>query len=114
MMPRAPMMMVTQRLPHFIDPVIGAASVELYLHGVHSLKEKRGIVRRILERTRNKFPVSAAEVGHQDQHQQATLGLAVVSGDGRVADSVLNKALDYIEHLHLAEIVRTDLEILHL
>ena len=94
--------------------VIGAATLELYLHGVHSLKEKRGIVRRILERTRHQFPVSAAEVGQQDLHQQATRGLAVVSSDGRVADSILNKALDFIENLHLAEIVRTDLEILHL
>ncbi|HSH68983.1 MAG TPA: DUF503 domain-containing protein [Deferrisomatales bacterium] len=94
--------------------MIGAATVEMYLHGVHSLKEKRSILRRILERTRHQFPVSAAEVDHQDQHQQVTIGLAVVSGDARVANSILDKALDFIENLHLAEIVRTDLEILHL
>jgi uncharacterized protein YlxP (DUF503 family) len=94
--------------------VIGAATLELHLHGVRSLKEKRSILRRILERTRNRFPVSAAEVGHQDVHQQATIGLAVVSDDARVANSILDKALGFVEDLHIAEIVRTDLEILHL
>ena len=94
--------------------VVGVATLDLYLHGVHSLKEKRGILRRILDRTRNQFPVSAAEVGHQDSHQQAVIGLAVISGDARVANSILDKALDFIEDLHLVEITHTDLEILHL
>ena len=94
--------------------VIGAATLELYLHGVHSLKEKRSILRRILERTRHQFPVSAAEVAQQDSHQQATIGLAVVSSETRLANSILDQALDFIEDLHLAEIVHTELEILHL
>lgn len=93
--------------------VVGLATVDLYLAGVQGLKEKRGVVRRVLERTRNRFPVSAAEVDHLDLHQKATIGFAVVSNDARVADSILNQVMDYVESLHLAEITRADLEILH-
>lgn len=94
--------------------VVGVATVELYLHGVHSLKEKRGVVRRVVERVRSRFPVSAAEVDHLDRHQQATVAVAIVSNDGRVADSVLNKVLAFVEDMHLAEVTGTELEILHL
>ncbi|GAB4260680.1 MAG: hypothetical protein Kow0092_09650 [Deferrisomatales bacterium] len=94
--------------------VVGVATIELHLHGVNSLKEKRGIVRRVVERVRNRFPVSAAEVDHMDLHRRATIGLAVVSNDARLADSILNKVLDFVEGLHLAEVVGADLEVLHL
>lgn len=94
--------------------VVGVATVELYLHGVGSLKEKRGVVRRVVDRVRSRFPVSAAEVDHLDLHQRATIGMAIVSNDGRVADSVLNQALSFVEGTHLAEVTRTELEILHL
>ncbi|MBE0617147.1 MAG: DUF503 domain-containing protein [Proteobacteria bacterium] len=93
--------------------VVGLGTLDLYLPGVQGLKEKRGIVRRLVERTRNRFPVSMAEVDSLDLHQKATIGYAVVSNDARVADSILNKVADYVEDLHLAEITRVDLEILH-
>ncbi len=93
--------------------VVGLGTVDLYLPGVQGLKEKRGVVRRVVERTRNRFPVSMAEVASLDLHQKATIGFAVVSNDARVADSILNKVVDYVEELHLAEITRADLEILH-
>lgn len=93
--------------------VVGVGTVDLHLAGVQSLKEKRGIVRRVVERTRNRFPVSVAEVDSMDVHQKATIGFAVVTNDARLADSILNKVVDYVEELHLAEVTRADLEILH-
>ncbi len=94
--------------------VVGVGTVDLYLPEAHGLKEKRSIVRRVVERTRNRFPVSVAEVDNLDLHQKATIGFAVVSNDARLADSVLNRVMDYIEELHLAQVTRADLEVLHL
>jgi uncharacterized protein YlxP (DUF503 family) len=94
--------------------VVGVGTVDLYLPGVHGLKEKRSVIRRVVERTRNRFPVSVAEVDNLDLHQKATIGFAVVSNDARLADSVLNRVMDYIEELHLAQVTRADLEVLHL
>ena len=59
--------------------VVGVCQISLSLPGVTSLKAKRSIVRKVLDRTSNKFNVAAAEVGQQDTHRQAVLGFAVVS-----------------------------------
>jgi uncharacterized protein YlxP (DUF503 family) len=92
--------------------VVGAARVELLLHGVQSLKDKRSIVRRVVARVRNEFEVSAAETDFMDSHHRAEIGIAVVSNDARVADSVLQKVVNYIIGLHLAEVggVETGIE----
>jgi hypothetical protein len=73
--------------------VVGALAFELHLPDVHSLKEKRAVVRPILDGARHRFAVSAAEVGHQDLWQRATLAMAVVSG----AESQARDVLDAVE-----------------
>ncbi|MHB8766842.1 MAG: DUF503 domain-containing protein [Deferrisomatales bacterium] len=93
--------------------VVGVATIDLYLPEARSLKDKRGVVRRVIDRTRNQFGVSVAEVDHLDLHQTATIGIAVVTNDSRLADSLLNRILDFVEGTHLAQITRTELEILH-
>ena len=46
--------------------IVGAAAVEIHIHGAQSLKSKRGVVRSISQRVRNRFNLSVAEVGGQD------------------------------------------------
>jgi hypothetical protein len=84
--------------------VVGAAEVELHVHASHSLKEKRGAVRSIVRRLRNEFNVAVAEVGGQDTWQRAVLGLAAVGHDGVSVRAVLERAVEFIESLHLAEV----------
>lgn len=48
--------------------IIGAAEITLYAPWVHSLKEKRMVVKSILDKVRNRFQISAAETGLQDVH----------------------------------------------
>ena len=57
--------------------IIGAGIVEIRIHGSHSLKQKRGVVRSITQRVRNRFNLSIAEVGGQDTWQRAALGLCI-------------------------------------
>ena len=64
--------------------------MDLRLLDVHSLKEKRSVVRPILEGAKRRFAVAASEVAHQDSLRQATLGMAVVSGDAGHAAGVLD------------------------
>jgi hypothetical protein len=68
---------------------VASLTVELHLPAVHSLKEKRAVVRPILEGARRRFAVAAAEVDHQDRWQRATLGMATVSGSVAHAEAVL-------------------------
>jgi uncharacterized protein YlxP (DUF503 family) len=59
---------------------VAALTVELQLPDAHSLKDKRSRIRPILDGSRRRFAVAAAEVGHQDRWQRATLSMAAVSG----------------------------------
>ena len=93
--------------------VVGVSRITLSLPGNASLKGKRKVVRRIVERTRNTFHVAAAEVGALDRHTAIELGFAVVSNDPQHANSVLDKVRDFVATLTEAVVVGTDLEILH-
>ena len=69
----------------------GALALDLLLGDVHSLKEKRSVVRPIVAELKRKHDVSAAEAGHLDLHRRALVGVAVVAVDathvGRVLDA---------------------------
>ena len=68
-----------------------------------TLKEKRSVVRKIMGRTRAKFPVSIGEVAEQDVPSTAVIGLAYVNLDARIAEKTLMQAERFIDELMLAE-----------
>jgi uncharacterized protein len=86
--------------------------VELHLPDVGSLKDKRHVLKGLKERVRARFEVSVAEVDHQDIWQRATLALAYVSADARHANTVISKAMDYIEDNVAGRVIDTSVEIL--
>jgi uncharacterized protein YlxP (DUF503 family) len=93
--------------------VVGIARYELVLHAPQNLKEKRGIVRKILGRCRERFPISAAEVGHHDLWQRAGIGVAVVVADEAEADSVFARIEEEIDRIGLAEVCDRQTEFVH-
>lgn len=91
--------------------VVGTCTISLHIPESGSLKSKRWVLRRIKDRVRNKFNVSIAEIDDFDLWQRATLGVAVVSKDGRFASQVISKVIDLIEsdgNAHVIDI-QTDL-----
>ncbi|BBZ67605.1 hypothetical protein MINS_30340 [Mycolicibacterium insubricum] len=71
---------------------IGWLEFDLLLGDVHSLKEKRSVVRPIVAELRRRFAVSAAETGQQDLHRRAGIGVAVVAADAAHVTEVLDAA----------------------
>jgi uncharacterized protein YlxP (DUF503 family) len=84
---------------------VATAQVTIRLFQSDSLKDKRQVTRSILARLRDKFELSAAEVGGQQTWNLAQLGLACVSGDAKHAQEVLERAVAHIEQ------TRPDLEV---
>ena len=70
-------------------------------------------VKQIVERTRNRFAVAVSETDHHDSHQQAELGLVAVGNDRRVINSVLDRAVDFIESLGTAVVSGHELEMIN-
>ena len=77
--------------------VVGICRIVLSLRGVSSLKEKRSVVRRVVDRTRSRFNASVAEVADMDAHQRAVIGFAVVSNSGRHAHEMMDKLVSFID-----------------
>lgn len=66
---------------------IGWIEFDILLGDVHSLKEKRSIVRPLVAELRRRFALSVAEAGHLDLHRRGAIGVAVVAADsGHVVD----------------------------
>jgi uncharacterized protein YlxP (DUF503 family) len=80
-----------------IAMIIGACTITLHLHGIHSLKEKRSIVKSVLARLRNEFNISAAEVDAQDSHGRAVIGVACVSATADYARGQLDAVLRWLD-----------------
>ena len=83
----------------------GVLEVDVLLGDVHSLKEKRSLVRPVVAELRRRFEVSAAEAGHGDLHRRAIIGVAVVAADAAHCREVM----DACERLVAA---RPELEVL--
>ena len=93
--------------------VVGVSQVSFSLPGNDSLKGKRSIVRRIVDRTRAKFNAAVAEVDALDAHRRAVIGVSVVSNDARHANSMLDHITSFMAGLTEAVVVQRTLEILH-
>lgn len=73
--------------------IVGIVSVRLRLPGNRSLKGKRRVVKGMLDRVRNRFNVAIAEVGDNDRHRSALIGLSCVANDTSHAHSILDNVL---------------------
>lgn len=87
--------------------------VTIHLAASHSLKEKRQVVRSLVDRLRRQFNVAVAEVEEQDTWQTAVLGLTVVSNEAGHAARQLERIVESIEESRLdAEVVDRQVEVL--
>ncbi len=70
---------------------VGALTLDILLGDVHSLKQKRSVVRPLVAEVQRRFPgVAVAETGHLDLHRRAEIGIAVVSASAANCDEVLD------------------------
>lgn len=93
--------------------VIGAMSIELFIHENESLKGKRRIVKSIIGKVKSRFNVAIAEVEYNDKWQRIGLGVSAVGNDRGHIDSVLATVLTFIESLCLAELIDSRIEIIN-
>lgn len=94
--------------------VVGFGVMIFRLHDCRSLKAKRGVVKAIVNQVRNHFNASVAEVGANDNHQCAQVGFAMAGSDHSVVNAKIDKVINFAEDLGLAELIDSEIEILHL
>ena len=85
--------------------LIAVMTFRLHAPWVHSLKEKRMIVRSLTAQLQNRFHVSAAETGEQNTHQIIVLGVASIVPHRALADSLMDEISAFVEENTDAEIL---------
>ena len=93
------------------EMVIGALLFRLAVFESRSLKDKRRVVKSLIERLRNRYHVSVAEVGSLDHRQQADVAVAMVGNDGSFVESCLDKVVDYVRRDRSASLVDYEVEL---
>jgi uncharacterized protein YlxP (DUF503 family) len=94
--------------------VIGFGTIIFRLHDCRSLKGKRKIVKSIVQQLRNHFNASVAEVASNDNHQRAVIGFSMVGNNQATINSKMDKLFNHADALGLAEIIDSEMEIMHL
>ena len=84
---------------------IAAITFRLHAPWVHSLKEKRMIVKSLIAKLQNKFHVSAAEIDEQEIHQIIVIGIAAIVPHNAMADSLMDEVSLFVEENTEAEIL---------
>jgi uncharacterized protein YlxP (DUF503 family) len=87
-----------------LNVIVGTLELSLRLSGCESLKDKRRIIRSLMDRARNDFHVAISEVGDQELWGNACIGVACVSNNAAHADSTLQHVLDMIDNNTLVEV----------
>lgn len=93
--------------------VVGVYRVTLIVHGSHSLKDKRQVIKKLIGGVKNRYNVSISEVSANDLWQRAVLGITAVGNDRAYVNSLLDKVVGFIDHMHLAEIVDQEIELIN-
>jgi hypothetical protein len=90
--------------------VVLVSELQLHFPEAQSRKQKRQILSSLKDRLHQRFNLSVAEIDHQDLWQRSTLALAMVSNDGRHADEVISKAINFVEQDGRLQLLSVDLE----
>lgn len=93
--------------------VIGVCQLDFRIPENQSLKGKRHVIRKMIDRVKHQFNVSISEVGDNDLWQRGQIGICTVGNDRRHINSSLDKVIDFIEKMNLVEMVGTEMEIIN-
>lgn len=91
---------------------VGVGRVEFFIHHANSLKAKRQVVRKLTDQVRNKFNIACAEVDAGNLWQRTVIGVSVVGNDASLVNAQLDKIVNYMDSLHLAEMINQEMEII--
>ncbi len=92
--------------------VVGVITLELLLAGAKSLKDKRKVLKSLLERLKNRFNISVSEVGRQDNWKYSTVGISAVSGDMAYMQNILDSVVRFVENHEGVEVISMERELL--
>lgn len=93
--------------------IIGISVFELHLPSSRSLKDKRRVVKSLIDRVHQRYRVSIAETDLHDLHQRAEIAVAVVAAGGEMEmDKMMEGMRNLVESDPEVYLTRWDPQIL--
>lgn len=92
--------------------IIGICTCEIYIFNANSLKSKRSVVKSIIEKSKNRFNISIAEVGENDKWQKSIIAFSTISNDQRLVEETIEKVINFFDSYSEIEIMNIKREIL--
>lgn len=92
--------------------IVGLLTLDLHIPEANSLKSKRRVIKSLIERIKNRFNVSVAEVDAQNLWQRSIIGIAYVSNETVMINKVFEKIRTHVNDTHSVELINSDMEML--
>lgn len=92
--------------------IIGSCRIKLILYDSNSLKDKRQVIKSLIERLKSRFNISIGEVDLNDSWKTSVIGFACVTNDVNHANQILSNVIKFIDGDNRVEILEQEIEIL--
>ena len=92
--------------------IIGICTCEIFIFNANSLKSKRSVVKSIIEKSKNRFNISIAEVGENDKWQKSIIAFSTISNDQKIVEETIEKVINFFHSYSEIEIINIKSEIL--
>lgn len=92
--------------------IVGLLTLDLHIPQAHSLKEKRFVIKSLIDRIKNKFNVSVAELDANDLWQRSVIGIAHVSNETVMINKVFEQIKNLVISIHSVELINSSVELL--
>lgn len=92
--------------------IIGICICEIFIFNANSLKSKRSVVKSIIEKSKNRFNVSIAEVGENDKWQKSVIAFSTISNNQKIVEETIEKVINFFDSYSEIEIINIKREIL--
>lgn len=92
--------------------IIGICTCEIFIFNANSLKLKRSVVKSIIEKSKNRFNISIAEVGENDKWQKSIIAFSTISNNQKIVEETIEKVINFFDSYSEIEIININREIL--
>ncbi|MFR4555311.1 MAG: DUF503 domain-containing protein [Peptoniphilus sp.] len=76
--------------------IIGICTCEIFIFNANSLKSKRSVVKSIIEKSKNRFNISIAEVGENDKWQKSIIAFSTISNNQKIVEETIEKVINFL------------------
>ncbi|MEO0289419.1 MAG: DUF503 domain-containing protein [candidate division WOR-3 bacterium] len=90
---------------------VTVVKIELFMRESQTLKDKRRVIKSLIERVKNRYNVSIAEVDDNDSCKKSTIGIAILSNDTKFNDKQLKEIINFIDSNPFVMIIKSEMEI---